>query len=392
MFALLLATLASTPGIDATTVSDPADLHPNVGKPVVRVFVLAGQSNMEGKGFREPLVWQLSQPKYRDPYLHLVESRDAEAFTETLQRTTAAGTPEYLWSKRDDVFIDFLGRRGPLTFGYGRPDHALGPELNFGHVMGDHFEEPVLLIKTAWGGRSLGCDFLPPSANDRTPEDHAREAAEETARDRAHDERHGHDPRPAKTAAEIEARYGKNYREMIAIVRANLDELGERFPELEGHEPVLSGFVWFQGWNDQFHDDWPKDYRANLTALVRDVRQDLEAPELPVVIGQVGFDGSNEPVHHADGTPKPRTLIQAAQAAVGRDEALAPIALVETAGLWDREADAIYHGEGGWKADEDLWRRHGGDHPYHYLGSPLFFTRAGTAFGEAMRGLLTAPR
>ena len=30
--------------------------------------------------------------------------------------------------------------------------------------MGDHFDEPVLLIKTAWGGRSLYKQFRPPSA------------------------------------------------------------------------------------------------------------------------------------------------------------------------------------------------------------------------------------
>ena len=30
-------------------------------KKPVKVFILAGQSNMEGKGFPEPLAWQISQ-------------------------------------------------------------------------------------------------------------------------------------------------------------------------------------------------------------------------------------------------------------------------------------------------------------------------------------------
>jgi hypothetical protein len=30
--------------------------------------------------------------------------------------------------------------------------------------MGDHFENQVLLIKTAWGGKSLYKDFRPPSS------------------------------------------------------------------------------------------------------------------------------------------------------------------------------------------------------------------------------------
>ena len=36
--------------------------------------------------------------------------------------------------------------------------HKIGPELGFGWVVGDAFEEPVLLIKLAWGekfGRRL---------------------------------------------------------------------------------------------------------------------------------------------------------------------------------------------------------------------------------------------
>jgi alpha-galactosidase len=61
------------------------------------------------------------------------------------------------WVVRDDVLINYLDRRGKLTVGYGAPGKNLeiGPELGFGFTFGDKYEEPVLLIKTAWGGRSL---------------------------------------------------------------------------------------------------------------------------------------------------------------------------------------------------------------------------------------------
>ena len=39
-----------------------------------------------------------------------------------------------------------------------------GAELELGTVLGDHFDEPVLLIKAAWGGHSLAKLFRPPSA------------------------------------------------------------------------------------------------------------------------------------------------------------------------------------------------------------------------------------
>ena len=55
---------------------------------------------------------------------------------------------------------------GPLTVGftvYG-DTHHFGPELQFGHVLGNHLDAPVLLVKTAWGGKTLFRDFRPPSS------------------------------------------------------------------------------------------------------------------------------------------------------------------------------------------------------------------------------------
>ncbi len=59
---------------------------------------------------------------------------------------------------------------GRLTAGYGsrqkpdQPNGKIGPEFTFGLAMDAAFDEPVLLIKTAWGGKSLHTDFRPPSA------------------------------------------------------------------------------------------------------------------------------------------------------------------------------------------------------------------------------------
>ena len=47
--------------------------------------------------------------------------------------------------------------------GYGASSGQIGPELGFGHVTGDATKGQVLLIKAAWGGKSLGHNFLPPS-------------------------------------------------------------------------------------------------------------------------------------------------------------------------------------------------------------------------------------
>src|SRR3982750_3201802 len=98
-------------------------------KPV-KVFILAGQSNMEGKAKLSLLEYQVKQPATRDLFKHL-QSADGK------------------WIERDDVWIKFLDRKGKLTVGYGSPG-CIGPELDFGNVVGDRYDEPVLLIKTAW--------------------------------------------------------------------------------------------------------------------------------------------------------------------------------------------------------------------------------------------------
>ena len=111
-------------------------------KKPVKVFILAGQSNMEGKGFPEPLTWQVSQKKYRERYTHFIKGGDYEAFTKKVAETTDPNdkkkTPTYLWSTRKDVWINYLGKHGDLTVGYGTPREGFGPEYNFGHVVGNH--------------------------------------------------------------------------------------------------------------------------------------------------------------------------------------------------------------------------------------------------------------
>ena len=109
----------------------------------VKVFILAGQSNMEGKVQRKLIDHQATDAKTSDIFKHL---RDGDQ-----------------WKVRDDVQIKYLAAHGGLTVGYGSGDRT-GVELEFGTVLGDKFEEPVLLIKTAWGGHSLYKLFRSPSA------------------------------------------------------------------------------------------------------------------------------------------------------------------------------------------------------------------------------------
>ena len=217
--------------------------------PTLRVYLLAGQSNMEGQA-----VVDLDHEQHYNGgrgNLEEVMSRKAEG-----ERFAHLRDKDGAWTTRDDVFVWYrkAGKQlssGPLGIGFAvyEDPHHFGPELQFGHIVGDQSDDPVLLIKTCWGGKSLFKDFRPPSAEGET---------------------------------------GPYYTQMIDEYREALGDIDARFPTLKGHKPELCGFVWFQGWNDMCDAQGREEYAANLERLIRDVRKDLAAPQLPVVVGETG--------------------------------------------------------------------------------------------------------
>jgi alpha-galactosidase len=323
-----------------TAAVDAAD-----AKKPVKVFILAGQSNMEGKAKVSLLDYQASQPATSELFKHLRKSEK--------------------WTERDDVWIKFGDRKGRLTVGFGSPG-CIGPELEFGWVVGDHYSEQVLLIKTAWGGRSLYRDFRSPSAGLPPAEALAKMLADLKKR------------KPDATLEEVQKPFGASYREMLKDVKSTLPDLKKHFPDYEGQGYELAGVVWFQGWNDMISADYTAEYTTNLAHFIRDVRKDLEAPRLPFVIGQMGVDGANP------GASVKR--FKAAQAAVAEmPEFKGNVALVKSDAFWDTEAEAVF--KKGWREHLEEWNKVGSDYPYHYLGSAKTMCRIGRAFGEAILDL-----
>ena len=240
---VVLALLAGTMLPVGTSLARAADRD-----TTLQIFILAGQSNMEGQG-----VVSMDHPKYYNGGKgNLVWSMEHSASKDRMQHLRDA---DGQWVVRDDVEISFKARdavrKGPLTVGYtgyGGSSH-IGPELQFGHVMGDFFEEPVLLIKTAWGGKSLYKDFRPPSSGGEV---------------------------------------GPYYTQMIQEVRDALNAIGDE-------EYELKGFVWMQGWNDMCTPPAVPEYADNLVNLAEDIRQEFKSPNLPIVIGELGNGGVAKP-------------------------------------------------------------------------------------------------
>jgi hypothetical protein len=309
----------------------------------VKVFILAGQSNMEGKAQNSLLDHQATDPATKDFFAHF---RDGDS-----------------WAVRDDVFIKFLGRKGPLTIGYGSPGRT-GPELEFGWMMGDHFQEPVLLIKTAWGGHSLYQLFRSPSAGMPSEQTLAKELENAQKRN------------PDTTLEQIKQKYGSSYRNMLKEVQEVRENYQTLFPQLKGKQFDITGFFWFQGFNDQWGEA-PKEYKSNMKHFIKDVRQDLGQPQLPFVIAAIGTGGSKHPQDH------PVMLAQLAMNEV--PEFKGAVKAFRTDTLVDKAAEKLFPN---WQKHFEEWKKVGSDRPYHYLGSAIWYTRIGHAAAEAMLELL----
>ncbi len=303
----------------------------------VKVFILAGQSNREGQGFIA------ADPKRnggKGSLEFLV--KDAATAPKFAHLVDAAGK----WRVRDDVFIHYLQRKGPLTVGFGAKETMIGPELGIGWVTGDAFKEPVLLIKCAWGGKSLGVDFRPPSAG-KLP----YSLGEKT------DAAMAQDP----------AILGKYYRETLALTKAALAQVKELVPGSDGKYEVV-GFGWHQGWNDRVTQPFNDEYEKNMAHFIRDMRRDLGVPKLPFVIGETGMTGPGE-TH-----PRALSLMKAQAAVAEHAEFKGNVAFVGTKAFW-RPVEASPSGQG-----------------YHWNTNAETYWLIGEAMGQAMLKLLGTTR
>lgn len=128
------------------------NLSPAQGKPL-KVYLLAGQSNMTGMVSSGTLE-------------HLKMFPDtAKEFAALFDKD---GKPVVL----DDVYVSQWkgkenGKLAPV-YGGGKGER-FGPDYPFGIYMHQALNEPILIIKTSEGGKSLNYHFRPPSAGTWTP-------------------------------------------------------------------------------------------------------------------------------------------------------------------------------------------------------------------------------
>lgn len=371
-------------------------------KPI-KVFILVGQSNMEGHAQTRTFPVIAKDPQTAALYRDMVDAQGKPVVCENVWIAYTYG----------DFSGNTVGKKsGKLTAGWGSQHHVgtgkIGPEFTFGIYLNKLLGEPILLIKTAWGGKSLMGDFRPPSAG----------------------------PLPAESSEQAKEAAGKYYKLMLDYVKEVLADPKSVYPDYDakaGYE--LAGFVWFQGFNDlvgRYPATDPSkgkksikdysEYSRLLACFIRDVRKDLAAPKLPFVIGVLGVGGDTA----GENTDAFR---QAMAAPAEMEEFKGSVANVFTQKYWPVEIDAVQAKANAAKAEfaarekeleakrkagggktqeikaatekleaekrakiekvltpEELFLLDNGisNAGYHYHGSAKFFGQTGKAFAEAL--------
>jgi Carbohydrate esterase, sialic acid-specific acetylesterase len=297
----------------------------------LKVFVLAGQSNMQGHA-KVSTFEHIGMDPATAPMLAVMLGAD--------------GKPKVC----ERVWISSIGcganekaeQSGKLTAGFGAANAGpkIGPEFTFGLYMEKFTDAPILLIKTSWGGKSLNTDFRSPSAGPYVFNETQLAQFQKQGKD------------VAAMKAEKAKATGVYYRLMIEHVKTVLADLKRVVPGYDASQGYeLAGFAWFQGWNDLVDSgtypnrDKAGGYDAYSTAMahfIRDVRRDLGAPKLPFVIGVLGVGGPTS--EYGLDEQRYKTTHQGFRDAMAAPAKLPEfkgnVATVLTEKYWDRELKA----------------------------------------------------
>lgn len=213
----------------------------------IRVFFLAGQSNMDGYGYTADLPEYLNQ------------------------------TSETTWIFHGNTVNDDIEGGGVGIWASLRPGHGagftsdgstnqlsdrFGVELSLAHTLGQLYPgEKIALIKYANGGTSLDTIV--------------------TRRSGTWEVNYG-----GKTEINQYDHFRKTIENAISVKDINKD----------GREDYLlpSGLFWLQGESDGHSKQAADNYYTNLKRLIAAIRSDLSDDDLPVVLGKIS-DSGNEP-------------------------------------------------------------------------------------------------
>lgn len=250
-------------GTMLTAASVPDPLPDPDGKPAdmskpVKVFILMGQSNMLGFGQTAGL--KAAAEKY--PYL----------FDDAGNWTVCKDVRNVRVMNFKDYFNDWLSGSN----GSGARGGSFGPEIGIGYYVGYVLNEPVLLLKSCIGNRSLGWDLLPPGSEPYEFDG------------KMYPGYRGTPDNPQGNGQKVEGQWyaGKQYDDDIESAKQVLSNLGKYYPGAKEYE--VAGFLWWQGDKDMRNPAHYTRYEQNLEQLMVALRKAFNTPQAKFVFASLG--------------------------------------------------------------------------------------------------------
>ena len=227
LIALPLLCLCSCSG--SSSKQEPSVPPAPVDKPI-SVFVLAGQSNMEGntqfddgegKHYLQDALDELGINDAEDCYEGIPEVLTSYFVGPAFNLNETHGSNE-----EDNIAGKFLPTK--LGMGAGGEHKQFGPEVGAAYSLVDYatVDEPVYFVKAAFGGSSISSNW------------------------------------------NINAESGLYQSRLVKFLQNNLKLIEEE----TGEKPVVKGLLWHQGENDARNGS---TYKENLSALVSKFRSDF---------------------------------------------------------------------------------------------------------------------
>lgn len=280
------------------------------GGHTLKVFLMCGQSNMEGDGYAHQegddwlakigypdstaLEFLVNHPDYRKKLDAKTYSMLAAFSADWLSKPRSdawaihmdcgSGKPFRVQNTTQSGRATWKRREAPLQPGFGRNANdfcRFGPELGLGHYLGERLKSPLYFYKSDRGGTALATAWRPPSA-------------------------------AKKRGGDIGSAFTNTIRTFKAFLKTLDADLAAdgKLNKYNGATGVeVCAFVWLQGWNDAINAGRRKEYKDNLLDLVRDVRSELGLPKLPAVI-----------VESADNNAEMNVARKAAVAALNKEQ------------------------------------------------------------------------
>ena len=273
-FLFAIVSMALIGGVTSATdvqgqLPDPDGKPADMSKPV-KVFIVLGQSNTlemgKVKGDKEGSLEYAVKSENLYPFM-----------------VDDAGS----WTTRQDVRnLHVMGSGGPGKSSVKRNDWLtvsggkIGIETGIGHQLGNALDEPVLILKSSIGNRSLGWDLLPPGSPSYEFEDKGKTYVYAG---------YGQSPDKWEKGTEpkrIGWQAGLQYDGDVARAKDVLKNLGEYYPGAKEYE--VAGFIWWQGDKDRYNAGHAVKYEKNLNNLITALRKDFNAPKAKFVCATLG--------------------------------------------------------------------------------------------------------